>query len=304
MKIETSSYTLGGREGALLKVCFRNGMVGYADLHPWESLGDLPLKEQLSFLKKGVVTRLTNRSFAFAAIDARARSRGHSLFDKLKIPRSHYLIPKLGMPIEPWLEKGFTHFKLKVGRRPKEEISYLKSLSSYPIKFRLDFNTLLTETAFEKYLGELQGISIDFCEDPFPFYPPSWNRFKVCLAADHGADRAASHHDFKGPLVIKPAILDPLELLSHLKVGQRCVVTSYLDHPLGQLASAYVAAHIALAEPEAIDVCGFASHLVYSPSEFSEQLTMDGATLIPPEGTGFGFDSLLKNQPWESLDAY
>src|SRR6476659_4640671 len=55
----------GPRRGALIRV---DG--GYADIHPWPELGDLPLDEQLALLARGETPSLTASSLEVASIDA------------------------------------------------------------------------------------------------------------------------------------------------------------------------------------------------------------------------------------------
>src|SRR5687768_6861088 len=83
-------YTLhlrrgGIREGALLRVDD-----GFADVHPWPELGDLPLDSQLALLVRGEITPLTAASVRLARLDGDARRRGISLFEGLTIPLSHW----------------------------------------------------------------------------------------------------------------------------------------------------------------------------------------------------------------------
>ena len=73
------------------------------------------------------------------------------------------------------------------------------------------------------------------------------------------------------------------------------VITSYMDHPMGQFGAAYFAAlHPA---PR----CGLFTHVLYEKNEFSERIVSDGARLLAPEGTGIGFDDLLEHLPWKRL---
>ena len=51
------------REGALLRV-----NDGFADVHPWPTLGDAPLDEQLALLARGELTPLTRASLRCAAL--------------------------------------------------------------------------------------------------------------------------------------------------------------------------------------------------------------------------------------------
>src|SRR5947207_12510223 len=79
------SAIAGRRVGALIRISD-----GFADVHPWPELGDLPLDEQLSLLARGVTTPLTARSLCFAALDAEARAASRNLFEGLTIPPSHW----------------------------------------------------------------------------------------------------------------------------------------------------------------------------------------------------------------------
>ncbi|MEA2329564.1 MAG: hypothetical protein QOE68_4523, partial [Thermoanaerobaculia bacterium] len=114
----------GPRRGALIRV---NG--GYADVHPWPELGDLPLDEQLALLARRETTPLTQCSLEFASIDAAARRDGRSLFDGLTIPPSHWPGP------DPPPDFGTVK---------------LKSIDVIPdrVRLRIDFNATLTPSQF------------------------------------------------------------------------------------------------------------------------------------------------------------
>ena len=47
--------------------------------------------------------------------------------------------------------------------------------------------------------------------------------------------------------------------------------------------------------------CGLFTHVLYEPNEFIECIEADGARLLPPKGTGIGFDDLLERLPWQRL---
>ena len=111
------------------------------------------------------------------------------------------------------------------------------------VRLRIDFNATLTGEQFERAGKWLPR-----------------DRAGLRLALDCGV---AS--DGVDVLVAKPAAQEmpktPLEI----------VVTSSMDHALGQIAAAWVAA----------------SHRA------------DGPRLVPPEGMGFDFDDLLEKIPWQ-----
>lgn len=69
-----------------------------------------------------------------------------------------------------------------------------------------------------------------------------------------------------------------------------------MDHPIGQLHAARVAARLAT-NPR----CGLVTHVLFEPNAFSERLALDGARLVPPGGIGIGFEDLLENLDWTRL---
>lgn len=286
------------RKGALLQVEFDDETVGYADCHPWEEFGDLPLPVQLDLLKDGKCTRLTARSLYFAKADAKARQSKSNLLSSHKIPMSHYLISQLeGAYLDDvkdaW-EKGFTHFKIKLGNDLEQEERLLtEMMECWPkIKMRLDFNAKLNPQQLVAFLEKMNRFrkSIDYIEDPFPFNYSAWRKiqegFQISLAADEYYREAYGHPEAAQVLIMKPAVhtLKPVDTL------QRLIITSYLDHPLGQVCAAYMAS-LACDEP-----CGLLSHHIYQPNSYSEMLMQKGPFLQATPGYGLGFDELLKKE--------
>jgi o-succinylbenzoate synthase len=261
----------GTRRGALLNI---DG--GYADVHPWPELGDAPLDRQLALLAQGVATELTAQSLRLAAADAAARHAGRSLFSGLTVPESHW--PAAAGAAPP----GFDYIKVKM---PGSELPASGRL-------RLDFNATLDAAAFARVARTLPRERIDFVEDPCPYDPATWLRLHQETGLRLALDREIAF-DGVDVLVLKPAIqrAEGAQLR-----GREVVVTSYMDHPVGQLHAAAVAARIA---PDA--VCGLVTHVLYEPDAFSERLGLDGARLVPPGGSGVGFDDLLEGLPWTAL---
>lgn len=314
MKIEYSFYTLtyqthfrsGQREGSLLRVTFDDGLQGYADCHPWTELGDLPLADQLRELQLGSGTSLTHRSLHFARIDAEARVKKKHVLEGCVVPKSHFLLPQLNagsiLFVDRALEQGFTHLKIKVHSDSSTDrkclIELLQYVSRTSLKVRLDFNEKFTAGQFQQFAQQIAPWKrwIDFCEDPFPFAPRAWQTIQWddwSLACDAKAEVAISHPEAADVWVIKPAIQSETPFLTPNR--KRIVVTSYLDHPIGQVAAAYVAAQVPA------DVCGLLSHRIYQPTPFSAFLSWHGPEFQIPPGTGFGFDELLLEQPWRPL---
>ena len=249
------------REGALLRV---EG--GFADVHPWPELGDAPLDEQLALLGRGQTTQLTRASLHWARVDAEARTRGVSLFEGVAIPLSHWS-----------------------GNEPPPEFDTVKTKGVLPVpervRIRIDFNARLTPGEFVRVAETLPRDRIDFVEDPCEYDERVWARLRRETGLRLALDRFEGAADV---LVHKPALQT-----SFPAFDGEVVVTSYMDHPVGQSFAAYVAASHRVSAR-----CGLFTHVLYEPNAFSERLRADGARLLPPEGTGIGFDDLLEDLPW------
>lgn len=253
----------GAREGALIRVDD-----GFADVHPWPELGDAALEEQLRLLARGETTTLTRCSLRFAAIDSEARSRGVSLFDGLVIPESHW--PGADPPAS-------------------FDTAKIKGIANVPpnVRLRIDFNATLSAEEFLRL--ELPRERIDFVEDPCPYDARVWNELRARTGLRLALDRGVAT-DGVDVLVCKPAVQESVP------IGREVVVTSYMDHPVGQFFAAYVAAtHDVSAR------CGLMTHVLYESNGFIERIRVDGARLLPPDGTGIGFDDLLERLPWKVL---
>lgn len=314
------------RSGALLRVEFQPGLVGYADCHPWPELGDPDLEQQLGILRSGGATALLERSLALARVDAEARAAGEWLFEDLEVPESHATFPyALGLGQSRTIAEarldlvralGFGVIKLKVGRSPVIELSELARLipqiRERELCVRFDFNEGLSLDDVSGYLSALISESgddlawIDWIEDPCPFDVDHWERlrgeFGLPLALDRPGIRLEAYRELPvDVLILKPAVMDPaatFEIAAELDVP--VAVTSYLDHPVGQVGAAWVAAK-ALAEGVPLVSGGVATHLAYETNGFSEGLLIERGRLIPSFGTGLGFDDLLEDTPWKTI---
>ena len=257
----------GPRHGALIRAGD-----GFADVHPWPELGDAPIDEQLARLARGETTPLTSQSRRFAAADGAARSRGESLFAGLTIPASHW-----------------------PGNEPPAEFDTvkLKGIFALPprVRLRLDFNATLTPDEFEKIAASLPRERIDFVEDPCAYNGPTWRELRKKTELRFALDRGTAT-DGVDVLVVKPAV-QPMP-----DTALEIVVTSYMDHAIGQIAAAWVAAtNASRVSPR----CGLFTHVLFESDPFFDRIRASGACLLPPVGTGFGFDDLLESLPWKKL---
>lgn len=294
------------RQGFLLKVSFSTEIEGYADCHPWPELGDLPLRQQLESIAKGKFTPLTRCALEFAHLDAKARHEGTEILTKKNIPSSHFLVTYLfdwtPHHVQQVIQQGYTHVKLKVGRNLEQEIQSLHSLFlNTSLKLRLDFNEILTRETFHYFLHRIEKLQeqIDFIEDPFPFHSEEWSAVQKegwTLACDRQSHLARHRTEAAGVLIVKPALQTFEEWKE--RGGQTRIVTSYLGHPLGQTAAAYVASQV---DSSCSLVHGLLSHHAYHPTAFSQHLNWQNPQFTTPPGKGFGFDRELANLNWISL---
>ena len=103
-------------------------------------------------------------------------------------------------------------------------------------------------------------------------------------------------------MVLKPAIDEPWLLAeAAANRGQQVVVTSYMDHPLGQAFAAWEAARLGLTFRGLLGVCGLQTHHLFQADAFSELLGGWSPSFQSPGGTGLGFDDLLDALPWTRL---
>lgn len=281
MFIEIAPYTLKGRfsfcdqEGVLIRI----DHLGVSVFHPWPSLGHDSLKQQLQWLKQGRVTPHLRRALEIASIDKQAREGGRALFSEKPFPKSHTLIPN---------QIGYTTAKVKV--RPDTLFSIEKFLD-YPI-LRLDCNARFSEATIEQLMKYIQPIRerIEFIEDPFPFSKTQWmeveEKYGIPLASDW-----EGRGEWESLVVYKPGFD------KEIPICQKLVVTSLLDHPLGQVQAAFFAAHSGTEL-----LCGLTSHEVYEPNSYSDRLMVnEGQLQLMDRGRGFGFDDLLAKEKWSVL---
>jgi o-succinylbenzoate synthase len=317
LHVQLSPYALRARgqanttrKGALLKVEFGAGAFGYTDCHLWPELGDPTLDEMISIIRSGAFDHpffqnmLTN-----AFVDLRSRESHCSVNLTEKPLLNHYLFRHIDdldpVTLDKLEEEGFTHIKLKVGRDIHYEIDQITRFlcNKRPFQLRLDFNALTSKESYIKTMKQLtdSGANIDFCEDPFPFDYDEWKQVQeltgVPIAADRYAAKLLEHSDFPFVVIIKPAIDDVEKIAGHLH-GKQFVVTSYLDHPVGQVMAAYHAQSLDLKFPHNAMCHGLLSHHVYEQTSYSTQLAEKGPAFTFPQGNGVGFEDLLREEEW------
>ncbi len=282
---------------------------GFGCIQPWPELGDPPLEKCLADLQGARRWPIVRRALRCAEYDAAARANGDSLFEEMEIPASHAtLVAPDAREAALAVESGFSMIKLKAGRDLAVEKEFLIAMAAdFPsVKWRLDFNESLDPGQAAEFLTGLPPevvAAVDFVEDPCPFSESTWADLRRATRMKLAIDReAAPHREAAQVMVIKPAVDEPYLLgEAAFSRGQRVVVTSYMDHPVGQAFAAWEAARLELQLPGLVGVCGLQTHHLFEPDEFTEALGPWTPEFHPPGGTGLGFDDFLDALPWTRL---
>ena len=291
-------------EGALIKI---DG--GYACLHPWPELGDPTLEKCLADLKGERRWPIVRRAVRMAEYDKVARQFENSLFEEMDVPLSHATLVKVdSKEVALAVEAGFTTIKLKAGRNIPHEAQQLNLMAvEFPnLTWRLDFNESLTPDEIKSFVSDLSENArqtIDFLEDPTPYSDTGWAALKKDIQLNLAVDREASIQSASAQvMVLKPAVDEPFLLgESAIEKNQRVILTSYMDHPVGQAFAAWEASRLELQFPGLVGLCGLQTHHLFEPNEWTEALGAWTPEFHAPEGTGIGFDDLLASQPWSRL---
>jgi o-succinylbenzoate synthase len=284
---------------------------GYAAIHPWTEFGDAPIQQQLDHLSQGHTTPLLERALHCAQLDGAARRAGHSLFSpELPVPPSHYSwsMAQHVMPqIDFMQQHGFTAVKLKGIANYGETRGFMESLAkAFPeIQLRVDFNSCMDPRSFYKFIEHLPlrvYRQLDLIEDPCPYDPAVWEqarqRWGVRLALDKGWRSATTGFD---TVVVKPARRDWREVAT-VHPQHPLLLTSAMDHPLGQSYAAYEAALAWQHFGPRLELTGLCTQHLFEKDAFTERLSIAAGTLqVDKTGTGLGFDDLLSQLPWERL---
>lgn len=306
-----SRSNLTEHDGALIRVEVE-GESGYACLHPWEELGDLSLNELIIQLVQGRITRQVKCALDCADVDRSARSKGISLFDGLDVPMSHATIVGGIDQVEQAVLAGFDTVKLKMGRDGSLNLKLMREVAgAFPeLRLRLDFNGVSDVGSMDVFLremGEVLRLQIDFIEDPFPLGDSAWDsirdKYGVRFAVDRGISEATGEYDVS---VVKPAIDDVQKTCDAAQMGGRnVVVTSYMDHPIGQCYAAYCAGKVNANYLGLINKrCGLMTHGLFEENAFIERLGSarpDWYSHFKGKESGLGFDDLLESLDWKAI---
>jgi O-succinylbenzoate synthase len=199
-----------------------------------------------------------------------------------------------------------------------------------PLKLRVDFNSCLEARQFTSFMRAMPANvrdRLEFVEDPFPFDAAAWcatqRELGVRLACDKGlgasVHKETAHscavqrpgQECPGSLahdcgydfaVLKPGRRDWRETVSAMSAPARIVMTSAMDHAIGQCFAAWEAAMAWRELGDRMDLCGLCTEHLFERDEFFERIQSHGGVLEPDRGgTGLGFDDVIARLPWKKL---
>lgn len=306
MKVFLSKYQLdfkdktGGRKGHLLK-CVEGDLVGYSDLHLWPELGD-PHGDEIP-------EDLLEASISWASRDALARKEKKSFWTDLKVPQSHQtLLSAADVKEEAWA------YKVKVNpesSRDLENLDQLMKKADANSRWRFDMNEHGTAQSVQRFWEELPGEvkkRVDWIEDPCPYDFNTWKALaeEMPIAIDWPWNKLKQEQHTLEELGVKAWVVKPIRLRWEDIVSEvsgfsgEVLVTSVLDHPLGQSVAAYGAGLLVnLLGIERVHA-GLQTHSLYRESPFSQELSQT-SEWRGAKGFGFGFDHLLKELKWRAM---
>ena len=283
---------------------------GYGAVHSWPELGDPVLSDLLEMLRARDFSHpILQNALHCARVDGEARLRGVSLFDGLDVPPSH-ATSTLGLDaVSDAVAHGFEAVKVKLGRNLERETKTLIGLhQQFPeLRWRLDFNHSLAQLddllIMLDSLPETLRVLIDFIEDPTSDLDGIKTQGAKVRCIPIAVDRVVGAEECSGQFrVLKPAVDNMEGELGKLSGSDvQVVVTSYMDHPLGQSYAAWWAGKLRERGVPMNDFMGLKTDRLFETNEFSKLMSRFGPEWIAAEGAGFGFDRVLKSISWEKI---
>jgi O-succinylbenzoate synthase len=173
------------------------------------------------------------------------------------------------------------------------------------LKLRVDFNGCLDAYGFSQFI-EFMPLrtyqQLDLIEDPFPYDAAAWQqaqqRWGVKLALDKGWRDGSTGFS---AVVVKPARRD-WRIVAERHPQHPLMLTSAMDHALGQMFAAYEAAIAREQIGDRVGLCGLCTQHLFEEDSFFERMSSPGGLLQPDlSGGGLGFGDVLERLPWRQL---
>lgn len=303
------------RDGALLKIQWMDGRIGYADLHPWPELGDDTLEEQLSDLKKGRISSQLEQSIWCADQDSKLRESKKNIFEVgAKVSNNFTLSDYKSAPdgmLDEIRKADFKTIKMKAGLNLEEEANFVARMASANFKVRLDFNAALSFQSFHKFLGLLTPrakMAIEYIEDPFQFDAQQWTKASelIPLALDREVTRV-KWDELPAVLPFQYLILKPAKddvdktVQKAIQHRLKVTVTSNMDHAVGVLHALAVAMKLQKDFPSMMCEAGCLTQNLFQLNECSAAINTSGPFFQKTQGYGIGLEKELNAVSWQAL---
>jgi O-succinylbenzoate synthase len=240
-------------------------------------------------------------------------SLSENLSGPLPIPPCHWSWDQ-NQPSPPQMhrvvDEGWQAIKTTGWGNVGEVLRWLDSFASKTagsdVRLRVDFNSCLQPYQFRNFMEWMTPRvreRLGFVEDPFPYDPVRWAKMQadygVRLALDKQLRGASEGFDVA---VLKPGRRDWRELTADIPAATRVVMTSAMDHAIGQSFAAWEAAVAWQELGERMDLCGLSTEHLFAEDDFFARLKSRGGQLsVDRAGTGLGFDDVLRKLPWAKL---
>lgn len=270
---------------------------GFGCVQPWECFGHASLDEHWNACKKGREHDypLLVQALKCTKEDARARNNGSSWWTDCIVPKSHATITDLSTQAEEAMQRGFSTWKCKVN---SDSFSLIETLmQNYEdVRFRLDFNETGNHDQLRKWLVSLPNdwkARIDFIEDPFPYDLNEWNALSDSCGIAFAVDREYAEWTTQSNAL---PIWKPAWNQCGGIVPDQLIVTSAMDHPVGQAWAAYSAAKYAVT-----NLCGLRTDHLFEENAFTDVMGEWSPAWPRLEGLGMGFDQQLEDLTWTRL---
>ena len=302
------------REGALLKIAWPNGNIGFADLLPWPSRGDQELIVHIEQIKKGMISSLLEQSIYFAKRDAVWRSENKSAYVGTKRSKNSFYINNLVKLRESDLafrkQEGYSTLLLEMGNNVlTEETEVLnRILKQTDFLVRIQFATKINLQIFTQLFSSIDikfRRKIEFVIEPFPFDFAQWTEASKLakLAIDESLEKViGSNQDLSKSfqvILLRPSRLDLSKGLQFcIKQNLKLVIASSVDHPVGIGHAIVSASELQYTYPHMVldSIC--LHHHVYKTGPYQLKMHTQGPFIVGVDGKGVGFDNLLSLESW------
>jgi hypothetical protein len=247
--------------------------------HPIETLGDLPIRE---FLNSDEKRQLLTDKILNLSLNANENISGLVESYYLSSSWNHLLKNK-----DKIFKDGFKLVKLKAANL--KEIDF-RILDELPFDYIFDFNgreKLESFKSLDKASKFFLKERTKYIEDPYQLNLKTNEKMDFKLASDF-----INYKDQSDYFIVKPTGFNhnPFVESKQNTLNKSLVVTSYLDHPVGQLLAAKWAVHNKI-----FNACGLWTHVVFESNAYSELFKTTGKIDL---GLKDEFISLLKNEEW------